>query len=183
LGVPSLQTIWAKHTYELAGFKELLGSELSERLAKGESPALTEFPPLPPLTLNLKEHEPYKCLEGLHFIVTACRDGIVTLETRDHVIAARLDLNFPAESLEFSIEEFAIDFNHWRITRKQIESFYNFYMDYLANGRLQVFDSLTGDRLSHKLNFIPMNIDLRATFETLKIQELVQLSRHALDSH
>src|SRR5439155_4545323 len=37
LGVPTMTKLWHEHLYELAGFKDILGSSLAERLIDGES--------------------------------------------------------------------------------------------------------------------------------------------------
>lgn len=76
LGVPSQRKIWHKHLYELEGFRRLFGEALTARLKAKESVPQTDFRPVPPLTLNLKEHPPYDCLTALTFRVAACKDGI-----------------------------------------------------------------------------------------------------------
>ena len=81
LGVPSQRKIWQEHLYELEGFKRLFGDRLTARLNAKESVPQADFPPIPPLTLNLKEQPPYDCLPSLSFRVVACKDGIVLLAT------------------------------------------------------------------------------------------------------
>lgn len=179
LGIPSLQTVWREHTYELAGFKDVFDEAVVAELCAGGSPLISEFPPVLWLTLNLKEHERYMCLERLRYRVVSSSKGVVTLETDNECVFVTLILNFPSETLEFDFEVFHIDNEHWEYDQKQVESYFQFSSDYLRNGCLQIFDGLSGDRLSHKLAFIPMNVDLHATLEDWNRKKLVALSSFA----
>jgi hypothetical protein len=176
LGVPSLRKIWQEHLYELEGFKQLFGEILTARLKAKENVPLNDFPPIPLLRLNLKEQPAYDCLSALTFRVVACKDGIVLLAT-DHAVqpmAVALALNFPTETLELVLNMFGVNQNQEKYTKAMAACYYSFLIGYFCNGRLEVFNSGTGERLSHKTAFIPVNIDLQATVEgwKKKIEEL-----------
>jgi len=176
LGVPSQRKIWQEHLYELEGFKRLFGDRLTARLNAKESVPQADFPPIPPLTLNLKEQPPYDCLTSLSFRVVACKDGIVLLATDPTVqpMAVALALNFPAEKLELVLNMFGVNHKQEKYTKATAACHYGFLIRYFCNGCLQVFDATTGERLSHKTAFLPVDIDLHATVEgwKQKIREL-----------
>jgi hypothetical protein len=166
LGVPSLNQIHREHLYELAGFKKLFGETLTARLKAGESIVPAEFPAIPPLSIGLRvqlrDGLRYECLNALPFRVVSCVAGIVILETNVSVqpIGACLKLNFPAEELAFCLERYRIS---RRLYSKAAEICYlRFLIDYFSNGYLRVFDASSGER-SHKLAFLPINIDPGAT--------------------
>jgi hypothetical protein len=169
LSVPSLRKIESEHLYELAGFKNPFGDALTARLKAGENVPSTNFPPIPPLTIGQKVHLRdglrYDCLTALPFRVIPWAAGVVVLESDSTVqpIKATLVLDFPHERLEFILERFGIN---GKLRTKAVEiCWYRFLIDYFHNGYLRIFDAVTDKRLSHKLPFIPMNIDPGATVE------------------
>ena len=172
LGMPSQRKIWQEHLYELEGFKRLFGQPLTARLNAKESVPQADFPPLPPLTLNLKEQPPYDCLAALSFRVAACKDGIVLLATDPTAqpMAVALALNFPAEKLDLVLQMFGVNHKQEKYTKATAACHYRFLIEYFCNGCLQVFDAGTGKRLSHKTAFVAVNIDLSATVEGWKKQ-------------
>jgi hypothetical protein len=172
LGVPTLGKIFREHLYELSGFKDLIGEDLSARLVRGEDVRREDLPPVFRLTLGLREHPAYECLKRLEFRVISCDRGVVVLGTNPETqpTQVRLVLNFPAETLEFDLEEFSYNKDHWKFESKLGESYYQFLWDYYGNGYLEIFDALSGERVSHKGAFIPMNIDFRRLELNLEIQ-------------
>jgi hypothetical protein len=166
-----------EHLFELSGFKERVGEARSARLTRGESIQREEFPPILKLTLGLREHPPYECLKTLEFRVISCDRGVVVLATdpERQPTQARLFLNFPAETLEFDLEGFSYNSDHWEFDNKLGESYYQFLWDYYGNGCLEVFDCLSGERVSHKMAFIPMNVDFRKLELHLEIKRCAYL--------
>jgi hypothetical protein len=167
MGVPSQRKIWHEHLYELEGFKRLFGVALTARLKLKESAAQTFFPSIPPLTLKLKEQPPHNCLTALPFRVAACKDGIVLLATDPTAqpMSVALALNFPEESLELVFNMFGVNYKNEKYTKRIGACYYKFLIGYFCKGCLEVFNAATGDRLSHKTAFIPINVDLRATVD------------------
>jgi hypothetical protein len=169
LGVPSLNKIHSEHLYELAGFKQLFGDELSARLKTGENVPVANFPPIPPLTIKQKVHLrdglQYDCLTALPFKIDSSVAGVIVLEADWTIqpIRACLVLDFPAERLEFILERFGIN---GKLKTNAVEiCWYSFLIDYFSNGYLRIFDAVSNGRLSHKLAFLPLNIDPSATVE------------------
>jgi hypothetical protein len=170
LDVPSLRKIWNEHLYELKGFTSMFGAALTARLRAKEVVPLADFPPIGPLTLNLKDRPPFECLMGLSFRVVACHDGTVLLTTDPTAqpMAVALALDFPAEKLELVLNMFGVNHEHEKYTKSIGACYYAFLIGYFCNGYLQVFDTATGDRLSYKNAFLPMNLDVHATVEGWK---------------
>jgi hypothetical protein len=169
LGVLSLRKIHNEHLYELAGFKQIFGAALTARLKAGDNIPVADFPPIPPLTIRQRVHLQdglqYDCLTALPFQVVSCIAGVVVLQADSNMqpIKACLVLAFPAERLDFILERFGISGN---LKTKAVEiCWYQFLIHYFHNGYLRIFDAVTNERLSHKLAFIPVNIDPGATVE------------------
>jgi hypothetical protein len=183
LGVPSQRKIWQDHLYELEGFKRLFGNPLVARLKAKENVPLTDFPPIPSLTLNLKEQPTYECLAALPFGISACKEGTVYLATdaKAQPMAVALALNFPGESVELLLNWFGVNDKQKKYTKALAACCYKFLIGYFCNGCLQVFNAKTGERLSHKLAFIPVNMNLSAAVDTWKkiIAELEGLNQFA----
>ena len=180
LGIPSLHTVWGEHLYELAGFKLLLGDELSAKLTRAESVPIQELPPMFKLMIGLKERQPYECLKRLEYRPVSCSGGVLVLETDPETqpMIVRLILDFSKETLEFDLRDFIYNEDHWKFGSELGESYYRFLWDYYGNGSLEIFDTISGERLSHKTAFIPMNIDFRRTAEALEISRMIVALRY-----
>jgi hypothetical protein len=178
LGVPSMRTIRREHLYELAGFKSILGEEIVTRLKTGASLTVEDLPNFPALSLRLKEKQAYPCLENLHFVIERCENGKIVLATQPEPIGARLLLDVPNETLEFGPASLGVDRDHTAYNAAAEICVYQFLLDYLKNGSLEVFDARGCSRLSLKNPYLPRNIDLPATIRELegKIVELRNLS-------
>jgi hypothetical protein len=169
LGVPSLNKVLSEHLYELGGFKKLFGEELSARLKARENIPVANFPTVPPLTIkqrvHLRDGLEYDCLKALPFKIISSVAGVIVLEADSAIqpIRACLVLDFPAEQLEFILERFGIN---GKLRTNAVEiCWYSFLIDYFSNGYLRIFDAVSNERLSHKLAFLPLNIDPGATVE------------------
>jgi hypothetical protein len=180
LGIPSLRTILSEHLYELAGFKLLLGAELSAKLTRAESVRIQELPSMFKLMIGLKERRFYECVKRLEYRPVSCSGGVLVLETDPETqpMNVRLILDFPKETLEFDLREFGYNENHWKFTSEIGESYYRFLWDYYGNGSLEIFDAISAERLSHKLDFIPRNIDFQRTGVSLEISRTIVALRH-----
>lgn len=99
---------------------------------------------------------------------------ILSTDSTTQLMLVSLLLNFPAEKLEVVLNRFGVNAEHGEYTRAIAACAYRFLIDYFCNGCLQIFDAATGQRLSYKTAFVPVNIDLRATVEAWKqkIREL-----------
>jgi hypothetical protein len=174
LKVSSMRTIRRKHQYELAGFKAILGDDIVARLKSGASFPVEDLPNFPPLSLRLREKQVYPYLENLQFVVDRCKNGTIVLATVPGTVGAVLTLDFPEEKLKFGPDSFGVDPRDPEYSRATEICLYQFLIDYLKNGSLEVFDARAGSRLSLKDPYLPRNINLPATVRELegKIAEL-----------
>lgn len=174
LGVESVSTTWRRHLYELAGFKKLLGDGVVARLAARENVPTKEFPILPALSLGLKRKLPYGALQNLRFSVKECVAGVVLVVAPAEPLQVALVLDFPSETATLALESFAFDRDHESYSKEVEISFWQFLIDYFKNGFLEVREGASGERLSYKTAFLPVNIDGRATLANFqsRIDEL-----------
>ena len=177
LGVPSMRKIWREHLYELAGFRDIFGDELTARLEGGQSLSLSAFPRLPRISVRLRGHEHYAGLEALQMEVLSVQGGTVTLGIRPPAAPMQvlLSLDFPHQNLELLLQDLGVDRHHITYTCDLEVGQLRFLKDLYANGILEIHDADAGKRLSHKTAFIPVNIDLRATLQNFqnRIDELL----------
>jgi len=110
----------------------------------------------------------------------SCSGGVLVLETDPETqpMIVRLILDFSKETLEFDLRDFKCNEDHWKFGSELGESYYRFLWDYYGNGSLEIFDTISGERLSHKTAFIPMNIDFRRTAEALEISRMIVALRY-----
>jgi hypothetical protein len=162
LGVPTRGKIWDEHLYELAGFKDILGETLKRRLLEGESIPLHEFPSMPRLTLRLLDRRDNALFHDLPFRIYACAHGVLFLGTDIQIqpLYALLVLDFTKEELTFDLDNFGFVGPH---TRSDEIHFREFLVEYFRNGELEIYSEER--RISHKLAFIPMNVDMVRTLD------------------
>jgi len=162
LGVKSRQTVWHEHFYELAGFKDLLGAAIVERLkAKDDTLQPPDVAAIHRLRLGLKNRPPYAALEKLVIRQATVGDGKLALlaSSEDGLIEVDLTVDFPAERMLFDIDSgLRVSDDGSEHSAKQIVSALHFVSDYIGNGKLQIYDSDTGDQLGRKDAYIPINI-------------------------
>ena len=172
LGVPSIGTTWREHLYELSGFKSLFGDTLTQRLKSSEDVPMTDFPRIPLLSIGLKEKASYQALEKLKFEIRECRAGRVILVTDGGPESAQVVilLDFCQETLELAWETLGITRNHPNYSKAAEASIFRFLIDYFLNGSLQIINAETGERVSHKTAFIPVDINLEATIAGWRTQ-------------
>lgn len=162
LHVKSAHTVWNEHLYELAGFKELLGPEESVRLkAKDDTLTPQDLRAFDRVGVGLRNHPTYLALKDLAVRTTSVSGGkiAVTACSDDHLIEIDLILNFPDERLEFDSDKgLRVADDGTERSAKQIISALQFVSDYIANGKLEVFNAATGALLGRKDAYLPRNI-------------------------
>jgi hypothetical protein len=88
-GVKSRYTIWEEHLYELAGFRELLGAAVSERLkTKDTTVKPEELGAIPRLRMAIKNRPSYSALENLTVRHLILREGklAITMSSENNLI-------------------------------------------------------------------------------------------------
>jgi hypothetical protein len=162
LRVKSRHTIWLEHLYELAGFEEILGSEVTGRLKMKDNTLNLDEINLPKrIRIALNNRPAYLPLDGLLVRCKRIIDGKIelTASSGDGLIEVDLLLDLPAERMLFDIENGlrASDDGSERSAR-QMAAVLQFVSDYIGNGKLHVVNAETGSLLGRKDAYIPMNI-------------------------
>ena len=110
--------------------------------------------------------------------VLSANNGVVLVGAQppDHPARLLLVLDFPRETIELSLHELIIDRGHPAYNRTMEANLFQFLKDLFSNGILEIYNSVTGERLSHKTAFIPENIDLPSTLHNFqqKIDALLE---------
>ncbi|GAI89610.1 unnamed protein product, partial [marine sediment metagenome] len=173
-GVKSSRTVWKEHLYELNGFKEIIGPELTSLLITGgtEPPNKIQVPEH--ISIRLWDKKPYPPFEQMTVQTIRAAAGIVHWEctSMDRRVSFLLELNFPKERL--GIDPFdGVSFRDDGSPEAAIDAaeIQRFRIEYLANGSLEVWEPVENRCLGRCDPFIPENINLRATIENLRRAE------------
>ena len=165
LGVKTSHTIWKEHLYELEGYRKIVGEELITRLQNPHDDLTGEVVSIPTITIGLIGKEPYAPLT--YMIPYEFHRGengklVISYTTKDDLISFRFWLDFANERLHFDIERdlAAADSGSLQSAENMAE-LARFTWDYWRNGKLVITDTETGERLSRKDAFVPVNVILR----------------------
>ena len=180
LGVPSMTTVWREHLYELEGFKALLGDGIVETLKANGSPDVRRIPPLPALSIRLRDFERLPTLEGLRAEAISATEGTVVLRctSEDGLVQAFVGLNIPGERLEFDPLEGGvhIEDDGTVLAAERNLDLVKFVQRLYGNGEIEVWNAETEDRLGRCNPFIPVNLDFMA-FDRNIIRAIARLQQ------
>jgi len=176
LGVKSSGTLWREHQYELAGFRDLLGPELAEKLKHKDyvggsriagGPNLSAS--LPRISIRLRDEGKFDVLEELTVEPMEYPiPGTLALRCHkaDRIVKVFLYLNFTEERLLIDLDGgFKVFDDGTQEAAKWVAEIIRFQRLYLGNGVLEVWD-VDQDRLLGRCDaFLPTNIDLTQTMK------------------
>ncbi len=175
-GVKSSLTIYKEHHYELAGFKNILGQELVEKILNENVLTLNKQEnvkqiqnALSGLSVRLRGFDE-KPFENLNVTVMDCRDGKLFLycHENNHLVSVGLALDFKEERLlfdphgGFSVED---DGSAEAALRMSNAIKFNWYL--FANGVLEIWKQ--SNLLGRLDAYLPVNIIL-SPYEKTEIQ-------------
>jgi len=161
-GIKSKFTLFRDHLYELEGFHQLVGDELSTRLRRGEAVTVTEIKFNSKISLRIWGKPKFKAFENLQATVVGVNQGAVTLSlTRDNVITFQIVLDFPNEKLIFDPMQ-SIDFNDngSKNAALQFSNAYQFYSEFMGNPVLEVWETKSNKILGRLLEYLPKVLDI-----------------------
>ena len=95
-GVETSQTVWEKHLYELAGFKEVFGPEAVGFLQRGEQLEDGPLIDFPIVGVQIRKRTPYKPLTRMKPLKLG-QGGtqvLLVVESEDHRVRFRCVLDF-----------------------------------------------------------------------------------------
>ncbi len=172
-GIESGRTVWAKHQYELSGFKEILGDDMIDRISRGgKSDVEAQLPDS--ISIRLWRKENYLSFEGMAVEVQDAANGKLYLKCKnDEVkISFLLELNFIEERLVIDpVEGIVIrDDGSPEMAEKTAET-YRFLADYFCNGELEIWDTNEDRCIGRCDPFIPVNVNLNETIRNFREAE------------
>lgn len=161
LGIQTTSSVYRQHLYEIAGFKPSFASEILSALIDGSDLPEGEVVDLPIVNVGLSDKPPFEGLCGLqpvHLQVVA--GGAKTVfRRRDGLVEFHVFMDFKNERLEFEISRDLRVFDDGTPEAMEVAaSVIQFQKGYFLNGRLRIEDAETGQLLSRKDAFIPLNI-------------------------
>lgn len=186
-GIKTTHRIHREHLYELAGFHQLVGEDVSKKLKAGEALSRDEIKIDTKISLRLWNMRNYKAFERLTPRVIQVKDGVVFLElTRDGCVMLPIALDFPNEKLIFEPLSGAqlLDDNTANAA-SQFADAYRFYGEMIANGVLEAWDYNSGLILGRLLEYLPVNISpaqTRDNFVALEKQWRAESKRRKINS-
>jgi hypothetical protein len=163
LGIETSQTVHRKHLYELAGFKEILGSEIVGQLVRGEQITEERMVEIPDISVRIRKRDPYKPLSNLSVKEIGQNSKLfyIRFESKSSDVKIRFQLDFGAERLDFSLgrDLFARDTGSAEAADNMAEVS-RFSSEYFGNGQLHIFNAHTGALIARKDAFVPLNVYL-----------------------
>lgn len=152
--------VYNEHLYELAGFKSLLGDDLVGRIIASDQSFLGVMVDIPHLRIELLNHDPYPALQKMEAIaLDYWPEGIgICLQSEDRRVAMQFLLDFENERLLFNIHnDIAVGFDGTADGAQIVADVIKFTYHYESNGSLRIINDETGQLISRKEAYIPVN--------------------------
>jgi hypothetical protein len=182
-GVETKDTVYRKHLYELAGFKNILGPDIVERIARAEPATHGTALDIPRINVRLRRHAPFDPLENLS-PVEAGQDGSVLFmrfQSDDGNVQIQFGLNFATERLEFDMfRDIAMQDPGTADGALAVVVIKRFLDAFFCNGQLEIYDAESDALLSRKDAYIPVNMmfnDDAAKAELTRWEQLAEERR------
>jgi hypothetical protein len=162
-GVETRGTNYRKHLYELDGFKKILGPDIVAHMQNGRAPAGQPTLQIPDISVRIRRKDHYPPLEGLRCKHAGHAGKLVQMqfESPQSDVHFRFSLDFGAERLHFDLfSDIAVRDTGTAESAERIHEVRRFWQDYFGNGQLHIVEADTGELLSRKDAFIPVNMYL-----------------------
>jgi hypothetical protein len=172
LNIITEDTYHRQHLYELQGFADIIGSENVRKLKAAELIRDDLINLFPTLSIRLREHDPFEAFECMSVKDVKQIDSTlsVLLQSQDGLCLVKLQLNFGEWRLVFDSAcwVYIKDDDQKSATpiRYCIDQV-KFFRGHLQNGQVEIYDSSTNRLLARTDPFLPCNVDIRASTESL----------------
>jgi len=159
LGVQTTSTVFKEHLYELAGFKPIFGEEAVSRFARGELVEEGRQFDLPTIDIGLMERRVFPSLCNLKPIHLGKVDEGVQLvyQSDNGLLTYKLVLDFRNERL-LTDDGVSISDDGSVAAAEMAADVTDFLKFFNLNGRLRINNAETGELLSRKEAFMPLNV-------------------------
>ncbi len=164
LGVKTSHTIWKEHLYELAGFRRIIGEEFVPRIHDANDKMEGVTFQIPTITVGLIGKEAYPALSNLipHGIQRTPQGLMIRYASDNGLIYFRVLCDFRNERLEFDYQrDLGIGDDGSVRAAEDFADISKFVWDYCLNGKLVITHAETGEQLSRKDAYIPVNMLFR----------------------
>ncbi len=161
LGVKSTSTYYREHLFELDGFRQLLSPEVLVDLKECKPIELADLPSMPPLSIRLRDHEPYGSLDSILAQYLDASDGKLALscQSKNGLLETRLVLDFSNERLVFEpFDWIAVKDDGSASAAEAVRDVLQFQRDYFNNGVLEVWDAGANNLMGRCRPFLPVNM-------------------------
>lgn len=182
LGVKTSITIFDEHLYELAGFKTAFGQELVQKIVARDELAQDTRINVPIIDFGLLGRRRLEAFKSLIPASVEVGDGIVQLgfKRTDGRLFVSFKLNFNEERLHFDIHDgFYGPQDDGSVEYANIHAdIQEFAKWYYLNGCLEIIDNETGEQISRKDEFIPLNVFVKPEGFDLEIERWRTEAQH-----
>ena len=161
LGVETSLTVWSKHLYELEGFKKILGPDLVDHLVRGVPVTEERMVEIPDISVEIRRQPAYAPLSNLTIKGLRHDGNILAMHygSNDGLIDFRFRLDFANERLNFDIfSDIGQKDSGTAESAEAIAECSRFFRDYFGNGQLRIVSADSGELISRKDAFIPVNM-------------------------
>ncbi len=161
LGVETRFTIYRKHHYELEGFKKILGDEIIDYMVRGANPTEERMVEIPNIGVRVRRKEPYGPLSNLTVKeLTRGQHNIGLLyASEDDFVQFRINLDFANERLHFNLfSDIGFADTGSAASAEKVAELSRFWSDLFGNGQLHIVDAESGQLISRKDAYIPVNM-------------------------
>ena len=141
---------------------------------------LDGFPPLPKLSVRIRDKEKYQAFDRLCPTIVGVKDGCVYVrcDSIDGLVALVFGLNFHSERIEFNAQGgVAIgDDGSPQAARIGLDDL-RFFREHICNGELEIWNADKEVLLGRTDPMIPINVYLRGTIQNLdRAQETLEIA-------
>ena len=181
LGVETSQTVYRKHLYELAGFKEILGAEIVDFLTRGEQVTEQRMLEVPDISVRIRRRDPYEPLNNLT-VKEVGQNGklfFMRFVSKEGDVIFQFALDFGNERLKFSLfDDIRVKDTGTAESAERVAEVKRFEHEYFGNGQLHIVNADTGALIGRKDAYIPMNMFLDREAADAEIARWKALAEH-----
>lgn len=160
LGIQTGHRIWQEHLYELRGWKTSFGEAIIADVLGGKPPPDEQQVDAPIINVRLRRSAPFAPLEGMRPLQAAFGIGKIEIvyQSADVLVDLIFWLNFAEERLEFDLQQSIATRDDGSVgAARNGKELDRFFRDYIGNGELQMWNAESGELISRRDAFIPVN--------------------------
>lgn len=184
LGVKTSHTIWKEHLYELEGYRKIVGEDFVPRIHDAKDKMEGTTFQIPTITVGLIGKEPYPALANLiPYGIQRTPQGLqISYASDNDLIFFRVLCDFQNERLEFDYQrDLGIGDDGSVRAAEDFADISKFVWDYCMNGKLVITQADTGERLSRKDAYLPVNMMFRGGENEERKNALLEAEKRKAD--